>query len=203
MIFTIVLGAAAFSAAGYLGVRLGDAVCVGMSPSTDGPKAGRPPIRLLVAGCGILGGTLVMQGDDATRLALSAILCVSLVACWTSDVRCGIVPDIFTLGPLGAVLLAAVLEQEWWHIVAAAVPFIPFAAAAIASKGRGMGWGDVKLAALGGAVLGIGPAMLAFSGACIAAVGVAWIRGRKTEPIAFAPYLATAIAVCLFFGLLP
>jgi prepilin signal peptidase PulO-like enzyme (type II secretory pathway) len=201
--FNVVLGIAAFAAVGYLGVRLGDAVCAGVTPHEDGPKAGKPPVPWLVAGSAAVGGALVMHGDDATRLALSAILCVSLVACWTSDVRCGIVPDVFTLAPLGAVILAGMLEQEWWHLFAAIVPFVPFAVAAIASKGRGMGWGDVKLAALGGAVLGIGPAMLAFAGACIAAVGIAWVRGKKTEPIAFAPYLAAAIGVCIFFGMMP
>jgi len=203
VIFTIVLGAAAFAAVGCLGVRLGEAVCAGIAPFADGPRPGRPPTVWLVGACAILGASLVLHGDDATRLALSAILTVALVACWTSDVRCGIVPDVFTLAPLGAVLLAGVLQQEWWHVFAAIVPFVPFAAAALASKGRGMGWGDVKLAALGGAVLGIGPAMLAFAGACIVAVGIAWVRGRRTEPIAFAPYLAAAIGVCLFFGLMP
>jgi prepilin signal peptidase PulO-like enzyme (type II secretory pathway) len=203
MIFTVVLGAAAFAAVGYLGVRLGEAVCAGIIPAADGPAPGHPPVPWLVGGCGVLGAALVVHHDDPTRLALSAILVVSLVAIWCADVRCGIVPDVFTLAPLAAVILAGLLEREWWHIFAALVPFVPFAAAALASKGRGMGWGDVKLAALGGAVLGIGPAMLAFSGACIAAVAIAWVRGRRTEPIAFAPYLAAAIGTCLFLGMMP
>lgn len=203
MIYAIVLGAAAFAAAGYAGVRLGDAVCAGFAPFEDGPHPGQPPVPWLIGACAALGAALVAHGDDPTRLGLAAILVVALVACWCSDVRCGVVPDVFTLTPLAAVILAGVLQQEWWHLFAALVPFVPFAIAAAASKGRGMGWGDVKLAALGGAVLGIGTSMLAFSAACVVAVAIAWFRGRRTEPIAFAPYLVAAIGVCLFFGLVP
>jgi len=39
---------------------------------------------------------------------------------------------------------------------------------------------------------------LAFAAACLALVAVGWIRNRRTEPMAFAPYLAVAI----FFGLI-
>jgi prepilin signal peptidase PulO-like enzyme (type II secretory pathway) len=82
-----------------------------------------------------------------------------------------------------------------WSMLAA---FLPFALAALLSKGRGMGWGDSKLAALGGAVLGLQLSLLTFAAACLALVAVGWIRNRRTEPMAFAPYLAVAIV----FGLI-
>ena len=82
-----------------------------------------------------------------------------------------------------------------WSTIAA---FLPFALAALLSKERGMGWGDSKLAALGGAVLGFQLSLLTFAAACLALVAVGWLRGRRTEPMAFAPYLAVAIV----FGLL-
>jgi leader peptidase (prepilin peptidase)/N-methyltransferase len=79
--------------------------------------------------------------------------------------------------------------------------FVPFAVAALASRGLGMGWGDVKLVALGGAVLGWEAAILAFGCACALAVIVALARKRRHEPLAFAPYLVAAIALPLTAGL--
>jgi len=63
-----------------------------------------------------------------------------------------------------------------------------------------MGWGDVKLAALGGAVLGVQTAILAAAGACLIATFVNVLQKRdKAQPIAFAPYLSSAIALGLLF----
>jgi leader peptidase (prepilin peptidase)/N-methyltransferase len=124
------------------------------------------------------------------------------VAVWITDARRGIVPDVFTLGPLAIMLLIGLWQHEWWLFVSAAVPFVPFAAAAMLSRGRGMGWGDVKLVALGGAVLGAQMSVLAFAVACIAAVAFSYMRGRKHGPIAFAPYLASAIGLAIPVGIL-
>ena len=68
------------------------------------------------------------------------------------------------------------------------------------SKGRGLGWGDVKLVALGAAVLGLRTSVLAFSAACLLAVAIAVVRRRRHEPIAFAPYLAGSMTVALTFS---
>jgi prepilin signal peptidase PulO-like enzyme (type II secretory pathway) len=65
------------------------------------------------------------------------------------------------------------------------------------TKGIGMGWGDVKLAALGGALLGMKDAMLAFAVVSIVAIVIAKIQRREKQPLAFAPYLATAIIIPL------
>ena len=132
-------------------------------------------------------------------MRIVAVLMGVLVAIWCSDVRCGIVPDAFTLVPLAAVVVTAAVTQQWWVIASAAIVFVPFAGAALASRGRGMGWGDVKLVALGGAVLGYEAAILGFGLACAAAVLVALARRRGSEPIAFAPYLVAAIAIPLVF----
>ena len=78
----------------------------------------------------------------------------ALTGCWYCDLARGIVPDFFTLFPLAALGSFAAVEGEWRVLISAAVPFVPFALAAVFSRGRGMGWGDAKLVALGGAVLG-------------------------------------------------
>jgi prepilin signal peptidase PulO-like enzyme (type II secretory pathway) len=194
----VALGVAGmFAAAALAGVYLARRICAGVTPFADGPRAGRAPAALLVAVAAAAGVVETMRGVAGVELGIVAALMCVLVAIWCSDVRCGIVPDAFTLLPLGALLVAAVVMQQWWVIVSAAIVFVPFAGAAVASRGRGMGWGDVKLVALGGAVLGYEPAILGFGLACTAAVLVALARRRGSEPIAFAPYLVAAIAIPL------
>ena len=199
----LVFAAAGFAAAGWLGTILGKASCDGLVPFADGPAPGKPPRVLLIAGSAVVGASLYLHNESIASIALAAILCVSLVACWYADVTCGMVPDYFTLGPLAAVLGAAALHHQSWPFVAALAVFALFAAAALASKGRGMGWGDVKLAALGGALLGLGSALVFFAGACFVAAAVGVIRKRRHEPIAFAPYMAAALGVAIVVGAVP
>jgi prepilin signal peptidase PulO-like enzyme (type II secretory pathway) len=125
------------------------------------------------------------------------MLCVALTAIWCTDVRYGIVPDVFTLVPLAIIFAVGLARHEWLIFGSAAVPFAAFAGAALLSHGRGMGWGDVKLATLGGAVLGLEASLVAFSLSCLAAALYAYARGQKDVPIAFAPYLVAAIALTI------
>ena len=74
--------------------------------------------------------------------------------------------------------------------------FVPFAVTSAATRGKGMGWGDAKLAALAGAVLGpLG--FLAMAVACAAAAAGYKVKRIASGPIAMAPYIATAIALAL------
>ncbi|MBD5655771.1 MAG: prepilin peptidase [Candidatus Eremiobacteraeota bacterium] len=198
----LVVGAV-FACAAFLGVQLSAAVCRSVEPFADGPRPGRPPIVALIAGAFFVGSAVAWHGAALPALAIVCVLTVALVACWYSDASCGIVPDYFTLIPLGIVILASLLERNTGPILSACIVLVPFAFAAFVSKGRGMGWGDVKLVALGAAVLGVQSSILAFAGACLAAVVIAAVRRRRNEPIAFAPYLASAIALVLVFPVFP
>jgi len=194
MIIASILGALFFAAAGYVGSLLGLTFVERIEAFEDGPAAGHPPIPFLIAGCAVIGAVVTPHGNQQ-QVLLMAIVCVALVAIWITDTMRGIVPDVFTLGPLGLILVIALWQHNWFVFVSAAIPFIPFAAAAAFSRGRGMGWGDVKIVALGGALLGAEMAVLAFALACLAAVGLNYMRGHRRGPIAFAPYLAAAIGV--------
>ncbi len=101
---------------------------------------------------------------------------------------------------LGCLGLFALTQGESRILIAAAVPFVPFALAAILSRGRGMGWGDAKLVALGGAVLGAQASLVAFALSCLAAGIVARLTGRRGTPVAFAPYLVIAACGALAIG---
>lgn len=191
-----------FGCAAYLSVGWGASICRPVEPFEDGPQPGNPPTALLIGGAALVGAVIAVQGGTLPQLALAAIVTAALAGCWYCDVRVGIVPDYFTLIPLGVLLVVAFAFQEWATVVAAAAVTAPFALAAAVSRGRGMGWGDVKLVALGGAALGMQTAIVAFSAACLVAVAVAYLRKRKGVPIPFAPYLAGAMAVSLVFNVL-
>lgn len=197
----MILGALFFGIAGCVGVLL--AGTMKAEPYEDGPTPARPPIPWIVGGCAVIGALVTTHTTDLAQIAVYSIVAGALAAIWCTDVRYGIVPDVFTLVPLGLIFVIAFLRQEPWPLLyAASVPFIPFAVTAAVSKGRGLGWGDVKLAALGGAVLGVQISLLAFAATCLVAVAYAYIRGRRSQPIAFAPYLVCAIGAGMPLGVL-
>ncbi len=194
---TIAIAAIFFASVALVAVQLSRTACAGEAPTPDGPPAGTPPYVVLVLSCAAIGGLLVYSGGTPVQLGIAALVLFALVAAWCSDMLCGLVLDVFTLPPLAALLLFAISERQWMILVGAAVAFVPFAAAAIFSRGMGMGWGDAKLVAISGAVLGLPLGVLALAAACaVAAVLHRLLRG-KGSPIAFAPYIAAATALAL------
>lgn len=195
------LGALFFGIAGCVGVLL--AGTIKAERYDDGPAPGSAPLPWIIGGCAVIGALVTTHTTDLTQIAVYSIVAVALAAIWCTDVLYGIVPDVFTLVPLALIFAIALLRQEPWpFLYAATVPFMPFAVTAAVSKGRGLGWGDVKLAALGGAVLGVEISLLAFAASCLVAVAHAYICGRRSQPIAFAPYLVCAIGACMPLGVL-
>jgi prepilin signal peptidase PulO-like enzyme (type II secretory pathway) len=197
MLLGIVISAVVLGSAAFLGMQLSDLI---------GSRSGRPkpesdPVvsqRLTIAlslGSALVGGFLASRGVALVPFVLLALVCVCLCAAWYSDTKYGFIPDYFTVLPLVAVLGVAIFQHEFsWSLIASSfAAFLPFGLAALLSKGRGMGWGDSKLAALGGAMLGFQMSLIAFAAACLMLVAVGWISGKRGEPAPFAPYLAVAI----------
>jgi prepilin signal peptidase PulO-like enzyme (type II secretory pathway) len=184
----------------YLGTLLARFVTNDVRPFEDGPRAGRPAVGIIVGVAALAGLCLGIRGLGFPELGLACMLTIALAGICYADVRCGLVPDVFTVAPLAAVLAGDLLLHNWSAPLAVALVTAPFCLAAKWSHGRGMGWGDVKLVALGTAIIGMEPALIAFTGACFAAVSVAVVRRSRQsvpEPIAFAPYLAAGIALVL------
>jgi prepilin signal peptidase PulO-like enzyme (type II secretory pathway) len=193
-----------FGCVALVAVHLSHVVCAGIPRADDGPPAGTPPVVVLVVASAVLGGVLVAKGTTPLHLAIGAILVFALVACWCSDLICGILPDAFTLAPLAAVLAIVIFERDWGAVVAAIAAFVPFALTAYFTRGYGMGWGDAKLVALCGAALGAASLIiltLAVAGVA-ALIGHRVTGGKKGEPIAFAPYIAAFTALLLPWGLM-
>lgn len=200
MIHATVVGASAsaFALTAVASIALAARICGTIEPFDDGPRPGRPPTIALVVAAAAIGAVLGFRGLGLAPLVECGLLVAAFVGSWYSDVRCGIVPDTFTLAPLAIVLaLGFAVTHSFFPLVSAVVVFVPFAVSALLSRGRGMGWGDVKLVALGGAVLGMRSSVLALGVACLVAVAVALVRRRRSEPIAFAPYIVGAMATVL------
>jgi prepilin signal peptidase PulO-like enzyme (type II secretory pathway) len=193
-------GGLIFAAAAGLGVLCAKLICARLEPFADGPPSSPSRPALIVAFMAVVGGCVAVHGCSVSVLAIGAVAAFALTGSWCCDLERGIVPDCFTLVPLGGLVLFAVLRGDWQVIISAAVPCAPFAFAALISRGRGMGWGDVKLVALGGSILGVQSAVFAFSGSCLAAGVMSLGGGRRGAPIAFAPYLVLAAAAALALG---
>jgi prepilin signal peptidase PulO-like enzyme (type II secretory pathway) len=183
-----------FAAAAWTGMLIADVLCADRIPADDGPE----PIALKrwpFVGCATVLGLIVgFQGISPLHAAICTIAVLALAGCAAADLSCGMLPDILTLGPLAVVVGSGVMLHSWSPAIGAVLVFLPFALVAISSKGLGMGWGDAKLAAFGGAFLGVRDATLAFILAAIAAYIVARRSGHPKRPIAFGPYLAGSIA---------
>ncbi len=189
-----------FAAAALLGILAAEHICSRVVAFADGPPPGTPRPILIIGVMAAVGACVAVHGFAPSILIIGAVAAFALSGCWYCDVARGIVPDFFTLFPLGCLGLFAALQGEWKIVISALVPFVPFALAAAFSRGRGMGWGDAKLVALGGAVLGVQTSLLAFAGSCLVAGVVSRVSGRRGTPIAFAPYLVVAVAAALAFG---
>jgi prepilin signal peptidase PulO-like enzyme (type II secretory pathway) len=193
------LTALLFALAGYAGAVLAEALCAGAQPYDDGPlpvAVGRIP---LAVGAACAGLVFALRGTSPAQLAVLLPVVLALAGCAAADLRCGLLPDPLTLLPLAGIVGLGAFAHDWTPALGAAFVALPFAACALLTRGRGMGWGDVKLAALGGALLGAGGATLAFGLAALAAFAMARLGGALRRPIAFGPYLAASIAATLTF----
>ncbi|HZZ64763.1 MAG TPA: prepilin peptidase [Candidatus Baltobacteraceae bacterium] len=199
-VLNAIASAVFFGTAGLAGILLGNAFCERFLPLEDAPPAVKVPPAALVIASAAIGVALAVRGADQLQLLAIAVTCIALTGIWVTDARRGIVPDAFTLGALAVLCLAGAAQHQWTPLLGALVTAMPFALMAALSRGRGLGWGDVKLAALGGAALGFEVAVLAFILASFAAAAIMFAQGRKGQAIAFAPYLASAIGLALPLG---
>jgi prepilin signal peptidase PulO-like enzyme (type II secretory pathway) len=196
-VLTAALAALLFGAAGWGGTLVAEMLCAGRAPYDDGPAPVAFARWPFAAAGACIGIALTMHGEAPARLALLAFVMLALAGCCAADLACGLLPDPLTLLPLAVVIGAGAVVQDWAPLLSAVLVFAPFALAAVMSRGRGMGWGDAKLAALGGALLGAREAAFAFMLAAVAAAVIARRTSGLRRPIAFGPYLAAAIVAML------
>ena len=131
---------------------------------------------------------------------LIAVLPGTLIAA-AIDARTGRIPDLVSLTTTAVVLVASALDDALGVALAGAT----CAGGALlllyaATRGRGLGLGDVKLAVAIGAALGAAGGLLALGVAFVAgaAYGVALLvlgRAERQTAVPFAPFLALGTAL--------
>jgi leader peptidase (prepilin peptidase)/N-methyltransferase len=163
---------------------------------------------LVELGTGLLcAAVVVAKGADSDAwLGLAFVLVLVPITLIDLDVR--LIPNALTLiGAVAALAIQAVVDPgSLVEALIAAAAGGGFLLLAVLAYPRGMGMGDVKLAAMMGLFLGraVAPAMFValIAGSVIGAVIIARVgveRGRKTA-IPFGPYLALGGLVGLFAG---
>jgi prepilin signal peptidase PulO-like enzyme (type II secretory pathway) len=194
------LGAAAFAASAWFGMLLGEAICGGRQLPPDAPAPVAPP-AVLFATCGaVTGASIVMHGFTPLQVITLAVLVLALATAAAANLIGGIVPDVVTLVPLAAILLSSMLQARYAPLLSAALISLPLALVAALSPGRGLSWGDVKVGALGAAILGASGVMVAFIAAAFTAFVASRLAPNAGRPIALAPYIVLGIAVALVAG---
>ena len=187
-----------YACAAACGIIAAQLICARMSRLEDGPAPVKLHPSIPVALFAFVGIMLAGRGANIRELGLIALLGIPLTGAWYSDAIKGLVPDVFTLIPLGVIGVTIIVQHAWGIATSVDVIFVAFAVSAWFSKGRGMGWGDAKLAALCAAVLGLPVGLLTLAAACFAATAFSVVRDRGTKPVAFAPF----IVVCAFGAIL-
>ncbi|GAC1419562.1 MAG: hypothetical protein NVSMB5_11520 [Candidatus Velthaea sp.] len=193
----VVIAAFAGASVAWIGTICARALCRDIVPHEDGPAPVEVRSRDFLLAGAVFGAIAGAHAWSPAHLAGAMLVATALATGAACDLRCGMLPDICTLGLVIPVLGFGAARHDWTPAFSAGIIAIPFAGVAALTRGRGMGWGDVKLAAAGAAVLGTGVALAAYVCAASVAYLIARRGGAPQRSIPFGPYLAGSIAVGL------
>lgn len=143
------------------------------------------------------------------QVVYSIIIFLILEAIFVIDLEHRIIPDSFVFFGILVSALYLLLYPNSYTLFSNF--FAGFLAALflvlihLATKGRGMGLGDVKFAVLGGTLVGLRllPVWLFLAFLTGAVIGIILILGKKAglkSKIAFGPFLVLAIPLAMLFG---
>lgn len=165
------------------------------------------PLAEIAVAAGFIGSYLSFSWDGTSRVALDCVFVAVLATVTLTDLAHRIIPNV-VLGPAAVVGVALIALSDPGalprHLLAAVIAGTLLLVVALAYP-RGMGMGDVKLAAVIGLYLGraVAPALLiGFAlGAVYGLVLIArhGVAARK-RAIPFGPFLAAGALVGLFAG---
>ena len=141
-------------------------------------------------------------------LLYALIIISGLITIFFTDLKYRIIPDqIIVFSIIISLIFGAVYNQANFlnNFLAGLAMFLLFLGLFLATRGRGMGLGDVKFAFLMGLLLGFPGVVVAFYLAFLTGAGISIIlilMGKKTmkSTIPFGPFLVAATFVAMFYG---
>ena len=132
-----------------------------------------------------------------------------LIVVFFVDLKYGIIPDIIIFFAVIVSILYIILNTQYLillHILSALGAFLFFLLIFLVTRGRGMGFGDVKLAFLMGLFLGYPNIIVAFYTAFLTGglISIILILLKKKKfrgsTIPFGPFLVVGTLIALFWG---
>ena len=142
-------------------------------------------------------------------LAYYLFIISSLIVVFFADLKYGIIPDKIVFPAVIISFLYLILNTQYLilpHVLSAVSASLFFLALFLITKGRGMGFGDVKFAFLMGLILGFPGIAIALyiaflTGAIIGCILIVWKKKKLSgTKIPFGPFLVLGTIVSLFFG---
>jgi leader peptidase (prepilin peptidase)/N-methyltransferase len=163
------------------------------------------PVFELLTGILFATAPLVIgwSGELVVALTLISMFMIIIV----SDINYMLIPDKILIWFAGIFLLERIywpLSPWWDSLLGAVTGFTLLLVIAIVSKG-GMGFGDVKLYALLGFVLGFKLVLLSFFfatlfGAVIGGLALLFKIVKRRQPIPFGPFIAAGTLTAYYWG---
>jgi leader peptidase (prepilin peptidase)/N-methyltransferase len=143
------------------------------------------------------------SGELVVALTLISMFMIIIV----SDIHYMLIPDKILIWFAGVFLLERIIWplNPWWDSILGAITgFILLLIIALVSKG-GMGFGDVKLYALLGMVLGFKLVLLSFFlstlfGAVIGGLALLFKIVKWRQPLPFGPFIAAGTITAYYWG---
>ena len=166
-----------------------------------------PGIEILTASA-FVGLFLYSQNYVITYAQLAGwyVIVSACIVIIVADFKYHIIPDMMSVViGISALALAVVDQEVVYRIGAGIVLFSIMYAMYAVTRGKGMGFGDVKFAGVMGLVLGLKDGMLALYLAFVLGglFGIGLLLGRRAglkSTLAFGPFLVAGMLVMLLWG---
>ncbi len=149
------------------------------------------------------------SGISLRETIFSLFIVSSLIVVFFTDLKYGIIPDKIIYPAIVISLLFIILNTKYLILntsLSALGAFLFFLLLFLITRGRGMGFGDVKLVFLMGLFLGFPKIIIALylaflTGALVSIILVIWGKKKlKGGTVPFGPFLVLGTLISFFFG---